>query len=402
VAEGDARVPQVAAVLKQLWLGLAAYRLYPGSVDRPGFVAAVERIGAAARTALASGPVDVEVRGDLMVLEGVELPDDDHLQKLALACFERRVERLTVVGVPDASELERLYAVLSRGVDDLDRDGGAGEVLRSRGVEALELSRVGPAPVEGADHTPEGMEPEPGAARGPIADVLASELMVEDLHGTTDDQAETLLSRLGVLLSERSSEAPSPIDLNMAVHDMVTELPAELRRSLVDRLVERVRTDPVAERLIGTMSNAELTRALIDLGRDGRRDPVQLARQLAQAGVRRLDIVDLTAALAAGHEDAGTIVMGQWGSWSTDATLAFWSKFQVLFAYPHPWVSTGLPSSGSAEVTRLLRLVHDMAPGFATFAGIVVQTTAGQLWGWPRRSWGEGGTWNNGGASVLW
>lgn len=310
MAEGDARVPQVAAVLKQLWLGLAAYRLYPGSVDRPGFVAAVERIGAAARTALASGPVDVEVRGDRMVLEGVELPDDDHLQKLALACFERRVERLTVVGVPDASELERLYAVLSRGVDDLDRDGGAGEVLRSRGVEALELSRVGPAPVEGADHTPEGMEPEPGAARGPIADVLASELMVEDLHGTTDDQAETLLSRLGVLLSERSSEAPSPIDLNMAVHDMVTELPAELRRSLVDRLVERVRTDPVAERLIGTMSNAELTRALIDLGRDGRRDPVQLARQLAQAGVRRLDIVDLTAALAAGHEDAGTIVMG--------------------------------------------------------------------------------------------
>ena len=310
MAEGGARVPQVAAVLKQLWLGLAAYRLYPGSVDRPGFVAAVERIGAAARTALASGPVDVEVRGDRIVHEGVELPDDDHLQKLALACFERRVERLTVVGVPDAAELDRLYAVLSRGVDDLDRDGGAGEVLRSSGVDAIELSRVGPAPVEGADHTPEGMEPEPGVSRGPITDVLASELMVEDLHGTADDQAETLLSRLGVLLSERPPEAASPIDLDTAVHDMVTELPAELRRSLVDRLVERVRTDPVAERLIGTMSNAELTRALIDLGRDGRRDPVQLARQLAQAGVRQLDIVDLTAALAAGHEDAGTIVMG--------------------------------------------------------------------------------------------
>jgi hypothetical protein len=119
---------------------------------------------------------------------------------------------------------------------------------------------------------------------------------------------------------------------------------------------------------------------------------------LGYRGMRVVSVNGTDASL----EDAGAIVMGQWGSWSTDATLAFWSKFQVLFAYPHPWVSTGMPSTGSAEVTRLLRLVHDMAPGFATFAGIVVHTTAGQLWGWPRRTWGEGGTWNNGGASVLW
>jgi hypothetical protein len=310
VTEEDARVPQVAALLKQLWLGLAAYRLFPGSVDRPGFVAAVGRIDAAARTALATGPVDVEVRGDRILHEGVELPDDEHLQKLALACFERRVERLTVIGVPEVEDLNRLYAVLSRGVDDLDEQGGAGEALRSSGVDAIELSRVGPAPVEGADHTPEGMEPEPGTARGPIADVLASELMVEDLHGSPDDQAETLISRLSALFSEPPPEASSPIDLDSAVHDAVTELPPELRRSVVDRLVERVRSDPVAERLIGTMSNAELTRALIDLGREGKRDPVQLAKELAQAGVRQLDIVDLTAALAAGREDAGTIVTG--------------------------------------------------------------------------------------------
>ena len=309
MTEGNARAPQVAAVLKQLWLGLAAYRLYPGGVNRPGFVAAVQRIEAAARAALASGPVDVEIRGDLIVREGVELPEDDHLRKLALACFERRVERLKIADVPDASELDRLYAVLSRSADELDESGGAGEVLRASGVDSIELSRVGPAPVEGADHAPEGMEPEPGVGRGPIADVLATELMMEDLHGTPSDQAEMLLSRLGALLSDRPPEA-APIDLDTAAHDVVTDLPPELRRSLVERLVDRVRTDPVAERLIGTMSNAELTRTLVDLGRDGRRDPVQLARELAQAGVRQLDIVDLTAALAAGHEDAGTIVTG--------------------------------------------------------------------------------------------
>ncbi len=334
MAERDARERQIAAVLKQLWLGLAAYRLYPGSVDRPGFVAAVERIGAASRAALASGPVDVEIRGDRIVLDGVELPEDDHIQKLALACFERRVERLTVIGVPDAHDLGDLYAVLSRSVDDLDEGGGAGEVLRTSGVETVELSRVGPAPVEGADHTPEGMEPEERRERS--VDVLATELMVEDLHGSPDDQAETLLSRMGALLAEQPPDAASPIDLDAAVHDVVTELPPEIRRSLMDRLIERARTDPVAERLIGTMSNAELTRALIDLGRDGRRDPVQLAHQLAQAGVRQLDIVDLTAALAAGYEDAGTIVTGleQLGiRLDEPGTAAGGSVMQVLADY---------------------------------------------------------------------
>lgn len=307
MAESDTRVPQVAAVLKQLWLGLAAYRLYPGSLERAGFVAAVDRIRATARTALASGPVDVEIRGDRILQDGLELPDDEHLQKLALACFERRVERITLLALPDAADLGRLYDVLSRTVDDLDGSGGAGEALRSSGVETIELSRIGPAPVEGADHAPEGMEPE--TADVATADVLASELMVEDLHGSPDDQAETLLSRLGAVLGERPPSA-SAIDLDTAVHDVLTTLPPEIRRSIVERLVERVRTDPVAERLIGTMSNAELTRALIDLGRDGRRDPLELARELAQAGVRQLDIVDLTKALAAGHEDAGTILAG--------------------------------------------------------------------------------------------
>jgi HEAT repeat protein len=78
----------------------------------------------------------------------------------------------------------------------------------------------------------------------------------------------------------------------------------------VEELVDAVKDDPVAERLIGTMSNAELTRALVDLGRSGDRDPVALARQLADAGVRHLDLVDLTTALQQGQEEAGTIMAG--------------------------------------------------------------------------------------------
>ncbi len=309
MSEWDERSRAAVALLRQVWLGLSAYRLFPGSVDRPGFVAAIERIDSAAGEAIAVGPVDVEIRGDRLFFEGGMLPPDDSLSRLALACFERRVERLVISAVPDASDLDQLYSVLTRTPDDLDDSGGAGDVLRATGVTSVSLSSIGPSPVEGADHVPEGLEV--AAEQRPLdADVLASELMVEDLRGNLSDQAETLLSRLRSVVQGTPMEAGRAIDLHTAVHDVVTELPPSLRRSLVELLVDHVRDDPLAERLIGTMSNAELTRALVDLGRDGRRDPVDLARQLAEAGARHIDIVDLTRALEAGHVEAGTIITG--------------------------------------------------------------------------------------------
>ncbi|HEX5949887.1 MAG TPA: HEAT repeat domain-containing protein [Actinomycetota bacterium] len=306
----DERARGVEALLKQIWLGLSAYRLFPGSVEHEGFVAAVGRIDTSARAALASGPVDVEVRGDRFLWEGTELPEDDHLRKLALVLFERRVERFTTVAVPDVHDLDRLYAALTRDADDLDAEGGAGEVLRAEGVRTVELSRVGPAPVEGADHVAADVEPMEDAASASGAGPLAAELMLEDLRGTSDDQAETLLARMTELLEDTPIGSGQAIEVHSTVHALVADLPPDIRRALVELLVDRVRVDPVAERLLSTMSNAELTRALVDLGHEGRRDPTELARELARAGVRPLDIVDLTTALASGREEAGTIIAG--------------------------------------------------------------------------------------------
>ncbi|HET9724867.1 MAG TPA: HEAT repeat domain-containing protein [Actinomycetota bacterium] len=307
---GDERARGVDSLLKQLWLGLSAYRLFPGSVEHEGFVAAVARIDAAARAALASGPVDVEVRGDRFLWERVELEDDAHLHKLALVLFERRIERVTVVAVPDVHDLDRLYALLSRDADDLDAEGGAGQVLRGEGVGSVELSRVGPAPVEGADHAATDVEPAAGGTPAALVEPLTPELMLEDLRGAPGDQAETLLIRLREMLDDPSLATGGAIEVHSSVHGFVAELPPDIRRALVELLVDRVRVDPVAERLLSTMSNAELTRALVDLGREGRRDPTELALELARAGVRPLDIVDLTAALASGWEEAGTIIAG--------------------------------------------------------------------------------------------
>jgi hypothetical protein len=308
VPERAARERAAQTLMRQLWLGLSTYRLYPENPHRPGFADAVERIAAAAAEALSFGFVDLEIRGERFVLRGEPLPTEDAVERLALVCFERRVERLTVVSVPDAPDLERLYATLARTPADLEEAGGVERALEASGVTSISLSPLGPGEVEEADHVPADVAAAAGSRRLDV-DVLASELMVEDLHGSAEDQAETLLARLRQVMEVGLPEG-ARIDTHAAVHDVLTDLPVEVRRSMVEMLVDRVRDDPVAGRLIGTMSNAELTRALVDVGSSGRRDPVELARQLAAAGVRQVDIIDLTRALEAGHEDAGTIIAG--------------------------------------------------------------------------------------------
>jgi hypothetical protein len=309
VIEGDSREQRVAAVLRQIWLGLSAYRLYPGATDRPGFVAASERIETAAERALFDGIVDVEVHGEALWLEARPLPGEDAIRRLALVCFERRVERILLRDVPSPAELAHLFDVLSLAPTELQEPGAAEDRLQATGVRSIELLRIGPAPVTGADHVPEGLG-EPTETEIPTGDVLASELMVEDLGGGAEQQAETILARLRSLSEELNVEPARGIELHSAFHEAIGRFPDDVRRSLVQLLVDRVADDPLAQRLIGAMSNAELTRALVDLGRDGRKDPVDLARRLAAAGVRHLDIVDLTSALEAGREEAGTIVAG--------------------------------------------------------------------------------------------
>ena len=304
--ERSARERSALALLRQLWLGLASYRLYPDNPNRAGFDAVVERIGTTAADALTMGAVDLEIRGDRFVLAGAALPEEDSLLRLARVCFERRVERLTVTDVPDATDLERLYGTLTRSPADLEEAGGVEQAMAATGVTSLSLSHIGPGTVDEADHVAPELAAE---SRRSGVDVLATELILEDLHGSPQDQAETLLARLHEVM-EQGLPSNARIDVHSAAHEMLTELPPDVRRSMIEILVDRAHDDPVASRLIGTMNNAELTRALVDAGGGGGRDPVELARSLATSGVRQVDIIDLTRALEAGHEDAGTIIAG--------------------------------------------------------------------------------------------
>src|SRR4029450_13318960 len=82
VSGGDGRAGEVSELLRPLWLRLAADPLSPGSSPRPGFAAAVERIQESVSSALAAGPIDVEVRSDGFVLAGTALPPNEWPERL--------------------------------------------------------------------------------------------------------------------------------------------------------------------------------------------------------------------------------------------------------------------------------------------------------------------------------
>lgn len=304
MAKTDQEIQAVVALLRQLWLGLSSYRLYPGSVDRPGFTAAVERIAAAATEALLPGPVDVEIRGGRCFLEGNPVPADDAAQRLALACFERRVERLTLRAVPSVNDLDKLYRILSTPAPQLVVAGGADAVLQQEGVVAVSLSTLGPPRVEGADHVIDDL---PSARPGGEAD-LVPRLPTEEEEEVPSpaEQAEALLAQLRSIAAGRRPDVGRGADEGSSGEGPSPELPS----SVVEALVDHIRDDPMVRRLIGSMNNAELTRTLVNLGEVGGGDPVELAEALASAGVRHVDVVDLTAALRAGREEAGTIIAG--------------------------------------------------------------------------------------------
>lgn len=82
------------------------------------------------------------------------------------------------------------------------------------------------------------------------------------------------------------------------------------------------------------------------------------------------------------------------GSWSIDATPAFWSKFQIFYpANPFKDVSPTSP-----EIATMRALIARWKPAFATCAGIVIWVD-GELWGYPQGPWSDPGVW--GGHSIF-
>jgi hypothetical protein len=309
LAEMVEREAAVAALLRQLSSGLSAYRLFPGDLRQPSFVAAVERIRGASEKALRWGSVETEILGPRFRTASGPVMSDERIERLALACYQHRAERLSVRAVPDTHDLAVLYEALSAQPED-GASEGMGAALRVAGVTSISVSELAPQATEALD---DGLAPsvEQRALWQRLEDPesLARDLLDEGL-GSILEQAQALFRRLQKLVALLPEKQAKTFELYRRLHEVVAQLPDPVRRALALLLIEQAGQDPLAERFVGTMTDAELARVLVDIGADGGPDPQVLAAQLVAMGARREDLVDLTVALLAGQEESGTILAG--------------------------------------------------------------------------------------------
>jgi hypothetical protein len=162
--EGSDRQHHVGQLLRQLSIGLSAYRLYPGDLEQPGFVGTVRRIDAAAARVLAEGPLEAGVTADTFVVDGAPVPPDETIARLADACYQRRVERLRVRMAPNPLDLDALYSILAMPVEEVLAEGGASSMLSRSAVMSILLAEVNPRGIESAPLSPEHVGVERGTA----------------------------------------------------------------------------------------------------------------------------------------------------------------------------------------------------------------------------------------------
>lgn len=286
------------ALLRQLSIGLSAYRLFPGDLEQQSFVGAVERIRAAAEKALGHGTVIVEAHGShFRTKENEQLPDDETLARLALACFERRGERLRVRALPEAKELAVFYDALTQPPEEVEEAGGLDKVLKDAGVSSIAVAEVELQPMDSS--VLEGLTAEQaqlweqlqhGEALAPMLD--------ESEDGREKEEAGALYTRFKDLVSSLPSELADDPDLYRRLHASVEELPPGVRQGLLSRMLETARDETMADRMLGTMTDREMAKALVELADESKRDPVALARDIVTKGIRRNDtIVKMTSAL---------------------------------------------------------------------------------------------------------
>jgi HEAT repeat protein len=294
-------------LLRQLAIGLSAYRLFPGELDKPGFVGAVERIREAAGRALTHGTVHAEIRaGKLILSDGTELVDD-HAARLAEACYARGAEHIHVLHVPGAEEMGAVYDVLSMAPEDVAARGGVGMVAAVRGVSAIQIGEIEPEASEDVAQ--------------PLEELSAEELALWKQVKDPEELARNLLSRADEGAGEDEDGSASPVDAARAVYEQfeavaavlpphltglpqfarsltlaARHMPRPVQRQLTALLIGRAGIDPLAARSLGDLTDPELADLLVDLSEDGP-DPVDLAHIVVDVCSRHRGLVDLTRSL---------------------------------------------------------------------------------------------------------
>ena len=306
MADQGARNRELITFLRNLSGGFSSYRMFGGDAQQPGFVEATRRVATTAKPVLAAGHARVGVRGDGFFSEAVPLPDDDGYRRLALACYERRIEEIAIRGVPTSEDLIALYTVLTTEAAELDSHGGARSMLTAQGVESIRLNE--------AIVSPTVLPEELGGLSQERDELIFGLERMEDIsrelrldQGSTD--AGGVYNLLREVVAALPPDQANDIDTYKRLREAVEQLPTKVRASLSSILIKDVGEDAVAERMIGTMTDTSLARMLVDVSREVGGDPIDLARELVVGGFRRHDLVELasTAAQTSGSGEGSPV-----------------------------------------------------------------------------------------------
>ena len=280
--------------LRNLSGGFSSYRMFGGDAQQPGFVEAAKRVATSAEPVLAAGNARVGVHGDGFISEDGPLPDDDGYRRLALACYERRVEELALTAVPTSDDLVSLYTVLTTATEEIEGLGGAREMLNTHGVQSIRLNEAVVTAATLPDSDVSSVDKDVlGVGLGKI-ESLTNDFLLDRKAVDAGSVYKLLREIVAALPPDKAND----LETYTRLRESLEELPEEVRTSLSSILISDVGEEAVAERIIGSMTDTSLARLLVDVSRETGSDPLELARGLVVGGFRRQDLVDLAEAAA--------------------------------------------------------------------------------------------------------
>ena len=227
-ADAAARLAEFSRVCKA---AARAVSLYPGG--HPAIAVSLARLEQATARMTESGPFNIQVLGDGLVVDGARMPKPDPAcSELAALLHRHLVGRLTLNAGANAESWRALLLLLARAPEDVRADGGLGRLWATAGGPSLEIAEI--------DYT-EVLREKQGLA-ATIDSIISAAMSGPTL--TVDDAAlkalleiveePSKLERLMTQLEETAAKSPQGVELQTAaLLNMV--------RGLVDYVS---RTDP--------------------------------------------------------------------------------------------------------------------------------------------------------------
>lgn len=278
------------AVLRQFAIGLSVHRLYPGNPQASAFVAAVDRIGAVVAAGLTGGPIRIEVRSGRFVVDEQPI-EGDGVDRLAQACFERRVEHVVVDAEPTLEELAALFELLSTDAGSIEEDGGMAAALSARGVTSIRAATGAPEPASG-EEVPEHLLGLADWVEAVDEEVTDADASLELEPGESGAQLYDRLSRLAADLPDDGTRRTSFFQRASWV---AGSLPLDERAQFGRRLIDRLSTEPFAERYAGHLTDVAFAGVIADVAQREGIDPVALATEVGAAAGRHTTLQQLLA-----------------------------------------------------------------------------------------------------------